>query len=405
MATVLQGTLGVEDVLAGKSIRDVTAGLNYLYPNLSPIFRVMVNLPSGRVATNPKVEWTQKDHLPRWDTLTTTVAEGTAGAAVVLIPTGNLTKDEYFKVGDVIEVPTRPMAATVTNKGYVTAVSADTSVTVKPVGWQSNADAGTAMKFTATDATDKIHIISDASDEYSQKPTPKVTLDVQEFNYIQFLRAPYIIGNINMDVKKYTGPERTERREETHRDIRIQAEELIVRGDRGYIAGSAGRKYFMRGFHEFIRQGAGSNILNNWSSGLTEGQLFEYLVKGPGMYGGDTKLWFMSNDLYLKVYELASAKQRIQGEVTKLGLRFQVLLAPDGKRYLMRRHHLFVETHAGFGLIVDPQYARLRPYGTQGVMRLLTEIQENDRAGIADEWQVIFSLEVDRIEPHGYQQA
>jgi len=402
--TVLQGTLGVEDVLAGKAIRDVTPGLKYLYPNLSPLFRIFNQLPKGRVARNEKVEWTQKDHLPRWDSLTTTVAEGSAGAAVTLIPTGNSTKDEYFKVGDVIEVPTRAMAATVTNKGVVTAVSSDTSITVKPIGWQSNGTS-TAMKFTATDATDKIHIIADASEEYSQKPTPKVTKDVQEWNYIQFLRAPYIIGNINLDEKKYTGPERNERREETHRDIRIQSEELMIWGDRYYLDGTNGRQFFMRGFHEFIRQGAGSNILTNWTAGLTEAQLFEYLVKGPGMYGGDTKLWFMSNDLYLKVYELASAKQWISGEETRLGMKFVVLLAPDNKRYLMRRHHLFTESHQGFGLIIDPQYARIRPYGTQGVMRLLTEIQENDRAGIADEWQIIFSLEVDRIEPHGYQTA
>ena len=89
----------------------------------------------------------------------------------------------------------------------------------------------------------------------------------------------------------------------------------------------------------------------------------------------------------------------------KFGLQFVKYLAPNGITYWMYQHHLFSDDFAGYGLIVDPMAARIRPYGTQGVLRLLTDIQENDRAGVADEWQIIFSLEVSRIEPHGYQTA
>jgi len=405
MTTVLQGTLGVEDVLAGKEVRDVTPGLQHLYKDLSPILNIMTRIPKGPTATNEKIEWTQKDLIPRWDTLTTSVA---TGSTATVIPTGDGTsKTAYFKTGDVVMVPNGTMSATVTNIGVVTTVTANTSIVITPIGWQSNL-AATAKTFTATTAGDKIHVIADASEEYSQKPTPKVTKDAQEWNYIQFQRVPYIIGNINMDKKKYTGPERNERRDETHKDIRIQGEELTVWGDRYYRAGTNGRQFFMRGFHEYIRAGAGTNILTNWSAGLTESQLDEYLVNGPGNtgIGSKNKFWFMSNDLFLKVHELGKTAGRIREPATeKFGLMFVKYLAPNGVTYWMYQHHLFTEDHAGYGLIIDPMAARIRPYGTQGVLRLLTEIQENDRAGIADEWQLIMSLEVSRIEPHGYQTA
>lgn len=404
MPTVLTGALGVEDALAGKAVRDVTPGIQHLYKDISPLFRVFNALPKGPTAFNEKVEWTRKDLVPKWDTLTTAVGESaSAGATVDLVPTGDGTSaTAYFKIGDVVEVPGVAESSGYSNIGRVTVVTTNTSITVDPIGWVSDSIAGTEKKFVATAISDEIHVISDASEEYSQKPAMKVTKDEQEWNYIQFLRAPYIIGNIIMDEKKYTGPERAERREETYKDIRIQAENLLIHGKRYYVAGTNGRQFFMQGIKRYIVDGAGDNLLTNWSAGLTEPQWDEFLVKGPGMYGSTTKLLFASNDLFLKINELAKTKERIQGQIEKFGLTFTKYLAPDNVTYLMYRHHGFTNAYAGAGLIVDPMYARIRPYGTQGTMRLLTNIQENDRAGVADEWQIIFSLEVDRIEPHAW---
>jgi hypothetical protein len=403
MPTVLTGALGVEDVLAGKAIRDVTPGLQHLYKDISPLFQIFNRLPKGPTAINEKVEWTRKDLVPRWDTLTTAVATGGAGVAVTIIPTGDGTsKTAYFKVGDLVEVPGVPEVAGYSNIGRVTTVTANTSIAVDPIGWVDDTIAGTEKSFVATGVGDKIHVICDASEEYSQKPAMKVTKDEQEWNYVGFKRAPFIVGNINMDEKKYTGPERQERREETHKDIRIQSEEDFIHGKRYYVGGTNGRQYFMQGIKRFIVDGAGDNLLTNWAAGMTEADFDEFLVKGPGMYGSNRKLAFFSNDLFLKINSFAKAKERIQGTVNFLGLEFTKYLAPDNVTYLMYRHHLLKETYAGAGLIIDPTYCRIRPYGTQGTMRLLTNIQENDRAGIADEWQIIFSLDVSRIEPHAW---
>ena len=406
MATVLTGTLGTEDVLAGKKVRDVTPGLKHLYPDIGPLFRIFNQIPMGPTAKNPKVEWTTKDLVPRWAYLTTDVGESSsAGATVTLIPAhteGGSADTERFKVGDVVEVPGRAdNGTTTTNVGVVTTVNTDTNVVVDPIGWASN-DESTDLKFVATVTNDEIHVLSDASEEYSQKPAMKVTQDAQVFNYVQFLRAPYIIGNIQMDQENYTGPERAERKEETYKDIRIQAEELLIHGERYYKAGTNGRQFFMSGIKKYIKDGAGSNLLTNWSAGLTEADWDEYLVKGPGMYGGNRKFLFASADLLLKINSFAKTKERVMGQKNVFGLAFTQYLAPDNKTYLIYNHHLFTNAYAGAGLIVDPEAARIRPYGTQGTMRHLTNIQENDRAGVADEWQILFSLEVSRTEPHGW---
>jgi len=404
--TVLTGTLGVEDVLANKKVRDVTPGLQHLYKDISPLFRVFNALPAGKVATNEKVEWTTKDLIPRWGYLTTAVEDSaSAGATVTLIPAlteGGSADTTLMKVGDVVEVPSVSDANdSYTNIGVVTTVNTAASIVVDPIGWDEN-DGSTSTYFVATSINDMIHVISDASEEYSQKPAMKVTQDAQVSNYIQFLRAPYIIGNIQMDAKNYTGPERAERREETYKDIRIQAEELTIHGRRYYIDGTNGRQFFMGGVKRYITDGGGDNVLTNWSSGLTESDWDEYLVKGPGMYGGKRKLLFASADLFLRINSFAKSKERILGTVNMFGIEFTKYLAPDNTTYLMYKHDLFINDYAGAGLIVDPTAIKKRPYGSQGTMRQLTNIQENDRAGIADEWQIIFSIEVSRFEPHGW---
>lgn len=65
-ATQITGTVGIDDKLAGKEIRDVDTGLYELVDqnNLHPFIAVMSSMSSGRTAKNYKVEWTQKDIFP-----------------------------------------------------------------------------------------------------------------------------------------------------------------------------------------------------------------------------------------------------------------------------------------------------------------------------------------------------
>ena len=70
-ATQLTGTIGVEDVLAGKQIRDVDKGLHMILGDnhLAPMVAITGKsnaIKKRRVAKHPKFEWTRKDLFPRW---------------------------------------------------------------------------------------------------------------------------------------------------------------------------------------------------------------------------------------------------------------------------------------------------------------------------------------------------
>jgi len=399
-ATQITGTIGVEDVLSGKQIRDVDKGLYMILDDnhLAPMVAVTAKtnaIKKRKVAKNPYFEWTRKDLFPRW---TEAVTDDSAGTSLSFSVTSG--EGDFMKVGDVVEIPEMVISSTTTRVFYVTSVTTD-AIVVSPVGFQT--DGSTALTCPAITTGMKLHILADASDEYSTMPAVKVVQDTQEHNYVQFLRVPYIIGNIEEEIAQYTGPERAERRAETLREIKMGFEKVLIFGERGYIAGSAGRKYFSRGLKSYLDVAAGNNILD-WSGGLTESQLDEYLIEGPCKFGGQRKYWFMSTDLFLKVNELAKNKERIiSNKVNSLGLAILEYLAPNGKRLYLHQHYMFEEGHEGFGLIVDPQYLGVRPYGTQGTIKLHTEIQANDAAGVADEWRILAGLQVDRTEPHGYQ--
>ena len=399
-ATQITGTLGVEDVLEGKQVRDVDKGLYMIVDDnhLAPFVAVTAKTNAIRkraVAKNPKFEWTRKDIFPRW---TAAVSDASAGTTLSFSVTSG--EGDFMKAGDEVEIPEMIITTATTRVFYVISVTTD-AIVLGPVGFQS--DGTTLLTCPAITTGMQLHILSDASDEYSTMPAAKVVKDTQEYNYIQFLRVPYIIGNLELEISQYTGPERAERRAETLKEIKMGFEKVLLFGERGYIAGSAGRKYFTRGLKSYLDVAAGNNILD-WSGGLTESQLDEYLLEGPCKWGGQRKYWFMSTDLFLKVLELAKAKERIiSNKVNSLGLAILEYLAPNGKRLYLHQHYMFEEGYEGFGMIIDPDYCGVRPYGSQGTIKLHTEIQANDAAGIADEWRIIAGLQVDRTEPHGYQ--
>jgi len=118
------------------------------------------------------------------------------------------------------------------------------------------------------------------------------------------------------------------------------------------------------------------------------------------------KFLFASAELFLKLVEWAKGRNVIQTTLAPstgtLGLSVLKYLAPNGTMLNVIQHHMFEEDYEGAALIVDPEYARLRPYGSQGIFQYHTEIQANDAAGIADEWRILSSLEVLRTEVHGW---
>lgn len=410
-STVVQGTLGIDDVNTSKQIRDVRMGLWRLYDqnNLKPIVSILgyamqqsQDKGAGQIAKNPKIEWFMGDLLPRWDD----VASGAIAGVTATITMTNLT---MWKVGDLVEFPLLPYTTTTTNMGIITTYTVATGVAVLyPVGRQLDADpaTGTAKTFVAIPTGTKAMLVSDNSEEYSLMPAAKHPYKTQAFNLITFKRVPYKIGNIEQEVAQYTGDQLSESREDTSIEIQTQMERDLIWSERdkwteAHASTSTGARYAMRGMKRWIETSGGDNVLD-WSDGLTEQKFDEYLEFGPCRYGSQRKYGFFGTELFLEINQWAKAKERIIGTIDILGISFMRYRAPGGREILMHNHHLFDGPYGAYGLICDPAFMKMIPYGRKGALRELTNQQENDRAGYAGEWQAIYTLHVKRVEPHGW---
>lgn len=394
-ASQIVGTVGVDDKLAGKEIRDVTPGLYELVDqnNLHPFLAVQASTRSGQVAKNYKIEWTQKDIFPHWDVVVTGFSAGAADTDCTVV----ITNANYFQIGDVIEFPKATVASAKMNQAVVTAKTTVT-LTIHPL----DASYGCA----AVAAGEPVHNLSNSAPEYGTMPGIKLVKDTQVYNYIQFLRVPYAVGVFQQNVAQYTGEEVAEREAETFKEIKMQFERQMIWGKRGkYTVSGTGVKFFMRGLVGWIEADAGDNIYD-WSGGLTEAQFDEFLIEGPLKFGSMSRDLYASSGFLLNLMGWGKTKERIlAGGGTKtdtLGMAITKYLAPNGKILNIQLHHMFEESYEDAALIVDQQYCDLRPYGADGSFTHHTEIQANDVAGIANEWRLISTIKVDRTEPHAW---
>ena len=394
-ATQITGTVGVDDKLAGKEIRDVDSGLYELVDqnNLHPFIAVAAYLKSGRTAKNYKVEWTTKDIFPHWDVVATGFNAGAADTACSVV----ITNADYFKVGDVIEFPEATVASGKMNQAVVT-VKSTTTLTIHPLD--------SAYGVCAVAAGERVHNLSDSSEEYGTMPSIKLVKDVQEYNYVHFMRVPYAVGIFQMGTEQYTGEELAEREDETFKEIKMQFERQAIFGERGKYTATAGVKFFMRGIVSYITNAAGDNILD-WSAGLTEKQFDEWFVEGPGKFGSMKRDWYVSGELLTHIHDWAKTKERIlaaggSGGPDTLGLHITKYLAPNGKTLMIQQHHMFEESYSGAGLLVDQTHIDMRGFSENGSFQHHTNIQANDVAGQANEWRLISTIVVKRTETHGW---
>lgn len=410
-STVVQGVLGIDDVQTDKQIRDVRRGLFRLYDtnNLKPLVAILgyamarsQDKGAGRIATNPKIEWTQGDLLPRWDTLSAGDTAGTTLSVTFSTP-------KMWKKHDMVEFPTVPYTNTTTNIGIITTYNATTgAATLYPVGRQNDGDpsSASAKTFPAVPQGSRAMLISDNSEEWSQMPTPKHPYKTLAFNLITFKRVPFKIGNIEREAAQYTGTQLSESRDDMFIEIQKQMESDLVWSERdkwteSHASTTDGARYATRGMKRWVETSGGDNVLD-WSDGLTEAKFDEFLEYGPCRYGSQRKYGFFGTELFLEINQWAKAKERIIGNVDVLGISFMRYRAPGGKEILMHNHHLFDGAYTGAGLIADPAFMKMVPYGRRGALRELTNQQENDRAGYAGEFQAIYTLHVKRVEPHGW---
>jgi hypothetical protein len=391
-ASQITGVIGVDDVVTGKHVRDVTPGLYEQIDenNFAPFVAVQASLANGKRAKNFKFEWTMKDIFPHWDVVATGAAAGAADTAVDVV----CTNADYFAVNDVVEFPDSTVASAKINQGVITGKST-TTLAIHPID--------SSYGLCATVAGERIHNMSNSSSEYSSMPGIKVVKDVQAWNYVQFFRVPYAAGIFEMGTEQYTGEELQEREDETYKEIKMQFERQCLWGERGaYTHATEGKKLMMRGVVRWITAADGENILD-WSGGLTQSQFDEWFVNGPGRFGSPERDMFVSTQFNSQVHGWSDTQARIINEgMDELGLNFIRYKATNGKILNIIQHHMFEESYEGAALIVDNNYVDLRPFSKLGTFQHHEHIENNDIPGQANEWRIIAGVQVSRVEPNGW---
>jgi len=391
-ANLISGDIGEADVLAGKQVRDVTKGFYMVYEKNQ--YRPILALQQAAAqaaqlkmrATNIKKEWTLKDFFPRWDTVSA-ITSGNGTGTIVLTPT----TVALYRVGSTVMFFGGSGGDTV--YGVVTAVS--TTITVESI---------TGDNFPTLAVGNPIYRYSDSMTELSTLPTPKNVKDSQEYNYVQFMRAPVTIGVFEMGTEQYTGDEEQERRDEQELEIHMNFERNMLWGERGKKTLSSKTAGFMRGTGRYTEVLGGDNILDWDGVNLTETQFRDWLMEST-KYGSMTKMFPCSATLFRKISSFSETKERIIAGNTAagnsgrtLGMHFVNYMGPNGKLLKMFHHHLMEEQHEGFGQIIDIPFLDVMPFGKHQLFEYHEGVHDPDLAGVSNEFWSLGTLQVRRPE-------
>lgn len=390
---VISGVIDVDDVNSSQQARNVTLGLNYYWNESQEASLIAFSSKRGILpaATNVKHEWHESSDFPLWDTTTTTVATG--ATPVIIVSNAN-----FHQVDDILEFTDVTPSGTVSNQAIITAKSG-TSMTLAPIGTGM-------LTVVATPSGTRIYNFTSTSAELSTTPGTKSVQHVNGFNYPIFLRVNYGLGVFEIGTKHYTGPDPLmTRRKEARRRIKKAFNRSVIFGKRDTFTDSTSSRpqFMVGGAREFIDSNASENVLD-WSSGLTERDLDEYLIEGPLRAGSGHRTWHASSELFNEVHQLWKGKEQTNGpNTTTFGVNITRYLAPGGKIVDLINDENFTDGYEGFGLMVDHESFKLVPFAEEGLFQWHPNMQAQDVAGVIHEFRIIGTVQVSRAEHLGYQ--
>jgi hypothetical protein len=263
---------------------------------------------------------------------------------------------EYFVPGDVIEIAGTSVVApdaTHTLQLYISAVTADTSLTVYP------ADPALGISAIPTGAT--VRRIAPAMIEGSSGTNSSQTVPTVYTQYCQSFEHYFDVTRIQAQNRQYTEPERSRLREEARQKHALDGEYAYFLSHKVLdttITGTSGHpRYQMSGLLEQIS----SNVLE-YGADLSDDELYNFMttVHSPMYSAGMKRLVLASGDLLASVNKLATEAIRISPEDSTWGPNI-TRLHFAGRIWDFVEAPTLSEARAGWGVVVHPMYMRRRP--------------------------------------------
>ena len=354
---------------------DMRNQIAQLEPDESPFITFLrASKKNTRVAYNPKFEWMEDCLTPNGSTLATAIAANNTTSVVVASGDGVL-----FKAGDIIMASTEAM--------YVSAVSTDTLTVTRGFGGT------TALASIAKDTP--IYIISNAYAENSTSPAALTTKPDEKYNYTQIFRTAVQLSNTADKTKMYGGADRGYQRSKALLEHKREIAKAFYAGYRT-IDGTY-TKRTTGGLFSFLTQ---TQAFSSGGTTLTYANFDELVAQKAFRYGSKQKLLIAGPKLstVINMWALNKVVTDVATDAA-FGMRVKKLYTSYGDLMVVYDPLLADLGHPDYGIVIDTNninYVHLDGRDT----KLYTNIQENDRDGIKDEYLTECGLEVRLPKTH-----
>ena len=354
---------------------DMRNQIAQLEPDESPFITFLrASKKNTRVAYNPKFEWMEDSLTPNGSTLATAIAATSTTSVVVASGDGVL-----FKAGDIIMASTEAM--------YVSAVSTDTLTVTRGFGGT------TALSSIALNTP--IYIISNAYAENSTSPAALTTKPDEKYNYTQIFRTAVQLSNTADKTKMYGGADRGYQRSKALLEHKREIAKAFYAGYR--TIDSSYTKRTTGGLFSFLTQ---TQAFSSGGTTLTYANFDELVAQKAFRYGSKQKLLIAGPKLstVINMWALNKVVTDVSTDAA-FGMRVKKLYTSYGDLMVVYDPLLADLGHPDYGIVIDTNninYVHLDGRDT----KLYTNIQENDRDGIKDEYLTECGLEVRLPKTH-----
>ncbi len=358
-----------------RRVRDVTPAISMLEPDSGPLLTILTRTRK-RASTDPKFEWFEDEHLPRFDLLASNL---TAVASSMVV-----TNYKRFRAGDLVRV----------NKNEVVLVTTTPTTTTVAI---TRAE-GEVSATTATSG-DQLHILSNCNEEGAAKRSLLSTIRTAKYNFTQIVRHPFGYTNTAKATKTYAGSDMEQEASKHLVEHKKDAEYILLLGHRKEDTSGTHPRRTSRGLDTFIA----TNVFGSIGS-LTE-KVLDDIIRQGYRYGTKNKVCFAS-PIVMQVIE-GFAKSRLQvmaGEKT-YGVTLTRYIS-GGKSVFLNEHPLMMneDTNDFTGIggqadIVDIGDLELRYLGGRLAVHN-QNIQANDVDAREDEYLSELGVQLEQERKH-----
>lgn len=376
MATI-SGARNTGNILTDRLVVDMRDQIALLDPNEGPFVTFLKKAKADtRTVYNPKFEWLEDDLIGVYTEVATAISSNSTTSVVV-------DSAENIRPGDVILVSTEQM--------IVTAVSSNTLTVIRETG-------GTALASIPVDSP--VRVIGKAYEENSTSPNVLSTKESVVYNYTQIFRTPIALSNTEDKAKLYGGKDRAYQRRKALIEHKRDIANAMYFGKKAMDTTGDAPRRTMGGLLSFLTQSQAFSEEGGGTPQLTYATFDEYVAQPAFRYGSKEKLLIAGPKLMTKINSWAI--DDVLTDVSKdktYGMRVKTLVTSYGDLQVIYDPLLAESGHADYGMVIDPENVRYCHLDGRDT-KLKTNIQENDRDGIKDEYLTECSLEVRLPKTH-----